>query len=54
MPKLFWIGLALFVLGQVPPVFIIVAARLRLWPDPNPNPMAPACSPSSPSGPASR
>lgn len=39
MPKLFWIGLAIFVLGQAPLVFVIVAAQLGLWPDPNPNPI---------------
>lgn len=38
MPKLFWIGLAIFVLGQAPLLLIIVAVQLGLWPDPNPNP----------------
>ncbi len=41
MPRLFWIGVSVFVLGQTPLVFIIVAAALGLWPDPNPNPMGP-------------
>jgi hypothetical protein len=34
-------GLALLVLGAFPLVFIIVAAAVGLWPDPNPNPIGP-------------
>ena len=41
MPKLFWIGLAVLVIGQVPLLLIIVAASLSLWPDRNPNPIGP-------------
>jgi len=41
MPKLFWIGLAVFVLGQAPLLVIAAAAYLGLWPDPNPNPIGP-------------
>jgi len=32
---------ALLILGSSPLVFIIVAAALGLWPDPNPNPVGP-------------
>jgi hypothetical protein len=35
------VGLALLVLGCGPLLFIIVAAELGLWPDPNPNPVGP-------------
>jgi hypothetical protein len=41
MPKLFWIGVSVFVLGQAPLLFIVGAADLGLWPDPNPNPIGP-------------
>ena len=41
MPKLFWIGVSIFILGQAPLLLIIVAACLSLWPDPNPNPIGP-------------
>ena len=34
-------GLALFVLGCGPLLFIIAAAAVGLWPDPNPNPIGP-------------
>ena len=34
-------GLALLVVGAGPLVFIIVAAAVGLWPDPNPNPIGP-------------
>ena len=35
------VGLGLLVLGGFPLVFIIVAASVGLWPDPNPNPIGP-------------
>jgi hypothetical protein len=35
------IGVALLVLGSAPLLFIIVAAAVGLWPDPNPNPIGP-------------
>ena len=41
MPKLFWIGLVIFALGQAPLLLIIVAVQLSVWPDPNPNPIGP-------------
>jgi hypothetical protein len=41
MPKLFWIGLAVLVLGAAPLTGILMAAELGLWPDPNPNPIGP-------------
>jgi hypothetical protein len=41
MPKLFWIGLAVFMLGQAPLLLIIGATYLGLWADPNPNPIGP-------------
>jgi hypothetical protein len=41
MPKLFWIGAGVFVLGQAPLILIIVAAQLGLWPDADPNPIGP-------------
>jgi len=41
MPKLFWIGVGVLVLGQAPLLFIFGAAYLGLWPDPNPNPIGP-------------
>ena len=34
-------GLGLLVVGAAPLVFIIVAAAVGLWPDPNPNPIGP-------------
>jgi len=34
-------GVALLVIGASPLVFIIVAADLGFWPDPNPNPIGP-------------
>jgi hypothetical protein len=34
-------GLALLVVGSGPLLFIILAAELGLWPDPNPNPIGP-------------
>ena len=34
-------GLALFVFGCGPLLFIIGAAAVGLWPDPNPNPIGP-------------
>ncbi|MEO8224485.1 MAG: hypothetical protein ABI661_06745 [Gammaproteobacteria bacterium] len=33
------VGLALLLLGAAPLVTIIVAAKVGLWPDPNPNPV---------------
>jgi len=35
------IGVALLVLGSGPLLFIILAAPIGLWPDPNPNPIGP-------------
>jgi hypothetical protein len=35
------IGVALLMLGSGPLLFIIVAAAIGLWPDPNPNPIGP-------------
>ena len=35
------VGLALLVLGTGPLLFIIAAAAVGLWPDPNPNPIGP-------------
>ena len=35
------VGLALLVIGAGPLIFIIVAAKVGLWPDPNPNPIGP-------------
>jgi hypothetical protein len=34
-------GLGLLLLGAAPLTFIIVAAAIGLWPDPNPNPIGP-------------
>ena len=34
-------GLTLLLLGAAPLVAIIVAAKIGLWPDPNPNPVGP-------------
>ncbi len=39
MPKLFWIGLAILVLGTGPLVSITLAAMLGLTADPDPNPV---------------
>ena len=35
------IGLAELVVGTGPLLFIIIAAAIGLWPDPNPNPVGP-------------
>jgi len=35
------VGLGLLVVGSGPLLFIIVAAAVGLWPDPNPNPVGP-------------
>jgi hypothetical protein len=35
------IGLVVFFLGSGPLLFIIAAAAVGLWPDPNPNPVGP-------------
>ena len=35
------VGLGLLVVGTGPLAFIIVAAAVGLWPDPNPNPIGP-------------
>jgi hypothetical protein len=35
------VGLALLVIGATPLLFIIAAAAVGLWPDPNPNPVGP-------------
>ena len=39
--KLVRIGLVLLLAGSAPLWGIILAARLGLWPDPNPNPIGP-------------
>ena len=39
--KLVKAGLIVLVLGTGPLLFIIVAAAIGLWPDPNPNPVGP-------------
>ena len=38
-----WIrtGIGLLVVGTGPLLFIVVAAAIGLWPDPNPNPIGP-------------
>jgi len=38
-----WIrfGVGLLVVGAAPLLFIVVAAAIGLWPDPNPNPIGP-------------
>ena len=41
MPKIFWWGLALLLLGTGPLLAIIAAAALGLTSDPNPNPIGP-------------
>ena len=35
------VGVGLLVVGGGPLIFIIVAAAVGLWPDPNPNPIGP-------------
>ena len=35
------VGVGLLIVGCAPLVFIIVAAAVGLWPDPNPNPIGP-------------
>ena len=35
------VGLGLLIAGSAPLLFIIVAAAVGLWPDPNPNPIGP-------------
>ena len=35
------VGIGLLVVGTGPLLFIIVAASIGLWPDPNPNPIGP-------------
>ena len=35
------VGLGLLIAGSGPLLFIIVAAAVGLWPDPNPNPIGP-------------
>jgi hypothetical protein len=39
--RLVQVGVGLLVLGTGPLLFIIVAAAIGLWPDPNPNPVGP-------------
>ncbi|HEY7141415.1 MAG TPA: hypothetical protein VIE44_15030 [Methylomirabilota bacterium] len=39
--RLVQVGLGLLVFGTGPLLFIIVAAAIGLWPDPNPNPVGP-------------
>ena len=39
--RLVQVGLGLLILGTCPLLFIIVAAAVGLWPDPNPNPIGP-------------
>ncbi len=41
MPRLFWIGVAVLVLGTGPLLLVILAAALGLTDDPNPNPVGP-------------
>jgi hypothetical protein len=41
LSRLFWIGLALLVLGTGPLLLIVAAAELGLTGDPNPNPIGP-------------
>jgi hypothetical protein len=41
LTRLFWIGLALLILGTGPLLAIVVAAALGLLSDPNPNPIGP-------------
>ena len=35
------VGVGLLIVGAAPLLFIIAAAALGLWPDPNPNPIGP-------------
>jgi hypothetical protein len=35
------VGLVILVVGATPLLFIIAAAAVGLWPDPNPNPVGP-------------
>jgi len=35
------VGVGMLVVGTAPLLFIIVAAAVGLWPDPNPNPIGP-------------
>ncbi len=37
--KLVLVGLGLLIFGSGPLLFVIAAASLGLWPDPNPNPI---------------
>jgi hypothetical protein len=39
--RLVKIGLGLLIVGTGPLLFIVLAAALGLWPDPNPNPIGP-------------
>jgi hypothetical protein len=39
--RLVRVGLGLLILGTGPLLFIIIAAAVGLWPDPNPNPIGP-------------
>jgi len=39
--RLVRVGAALLVFGSGPLLLIILAAAVRLWPDPNPNPVGP-------------
>lgn len=39
--KLFKIGAAVVILGSAPLLFILLMAKIGLWPDPNPNPVGP-------------
>ena len=41
MPKIFWWGVALLVLGTGPLLVILAAATLGLTSDPDPNPIGP-------------
>ena len=41
LTRVFWIGLALLVLGTGPLLLIVIAAELGLTSDPNPNPIGP-------------
>ncbi len=39
--KLVIAGTILFILGSAPLLIIIIAAKIGLWPDPDPNPIGP-------------
>ena len=39
--RLVRVGLGLLILGTGPLLFIIIAAAVGLWPDPDPNPIGP-------------